>query len=540
MIKPKHTIKYRRRSSDSCVKERFKMGDLIIGKGVHGSVYVGLDKHKGGLVAIKSIRINPTLCSSDGISAIDIRNEARLLSALSHENIVKYIDSAINGDEVLIYTEWVPGGSIDQIVANFGELPETVAMSYTEQILNGLQYLHKNDIVHLDIKPANVLISEAGKVKVADFGASKRLLSHEFTVTPVDKHKDRYSHCTGFEVISRRSFNIITENLGNDEGGIIQKVNNSSTNESFQSAEVRLFDNINDSTLSLTDTRAESYSLYDFGIRGTPYYISPEAIRLGVQGKSSDIWSVGCTLLYMLTASPPWKSHFNFDSVPGFLYQVANACSSPPYDENKNSSTINSLLCQCFEINPRKRPSAKQLLEQYYSNHQHRDGKKKSSPRSVQSDFVNVTYNLSDLAPDSYRYFENLELEYLSWVSKMVQKAFLSTAAACSKLSPSSCLNLLTYRLGNRERYSAKSKKHLNQKPTSNLKRIQTHPEVKIIQSKEQNRKTETEVHANPFSTQGKYISENLNGKDIAEEYIQQQVLQDVKCTVDLQDVQLI
>jgi hypothetical protein len=74
-----------------------------------------------------------------------------------------------------IFLEYVPGGSIASLLAKFGSFRETVVRVYTRQILSGLAYLHGHGIAHRDIKGANILVDNTGLVKLADFGASRRI-----------------------------------------------------------------------------------------------------------------------------------------------------------------------------------------------------------------------------------------------------------------------------------------------------------------------------------------------------------------------------
>jgi serine/threonine protein kinase len=74
-----------------------------------------------------------------------------------------------------IFLEFVPGGSIASLLSKFGPFAERVISVYTRQILEGLEYLHRNQIMHRDIKGANILVDNAGCVKLADFGASRQL-----------------------------------------------------------------------------------------------------------------------------------------------------------------------------------------------------------------------------------------------------------------------------------------------------------------------------------------------------------------------------
>ncbi len=71
--------------------------------------------------------------------------------------------------------EYVPGGSIASLLARFGPLKEAVIRQYTRAALSGLAYLHAAGIAHRDVKGANLLVDAGGNVKLADFGASKKI-----------------------------------------------------------------------------------------------------------------------------------------------------------------------------------------------------------------------------------------------------------------------------------------------------------------------------------------------------------------------------
>lgn len=103
--------------------------------------------------------------------------EIRLMSVLSHKNIVQYLGSWVDEEQgcLYIFQEWVPGGSVAHLLKQFGPFSVTTVRFYTRQILAGLQYLHNNSIVHRDIKGGNILVDDSGTVKLADFGASTTL-----------------------------------------------------------------------------------------------------------------------------------------------------------------------------------------------------------------------------------------------------------------------------------------------------------------------------------------------------------------------------
>lgn len=149
---------------------RWRKGD-VIGHGSFGTVYTGLDLDTGVLMAVKEIRFDKS-----SIKEIkSIRDEIEIMKKLDHPNITQYLGTSQQDNFLYILTEWIPGGSIKQLISKFGKLTEEIIHSYTLQILNGLIYLHSHNVLHRDIKPANVLVSDKGTVKLADFGASKQL-----------------------------------------------------------------------------------------------------------------------------------------------------------------------------------------------------------------------------------------------------------------------------------------------------------------------------------------------------------------------------
>jgi serine/threonine protein kinase len=109
-----------------------------------------------------------------------------VLRSLDHANIVAYLHTEIDASDTLyIFTQWVPGGSIASIQRKFGKFTESVVQNYTRQILEGLAYLHANKVIHRDIKGANILVDDRGTIKLADFGACKRLSAQN---TVLDEH----------------------------------------------------------------------------------------------------------------------------------------------------------------------------------------------------------------------------------------------------------------------------------------------------------------------------------------------------------------
>ena len=85
------------------------------------------------------------------------------------------LDSSIDEDHLNIFLEYVPGGSVTALLRNYGAFEEPLVKNFVRQILEGLNYLHERDIMHRDIKGANILVDNKGGIKISDFGISKKV-----------------------------------------------------------------------------------------------------------------------------------------------------------------------------------------------------------------------------------------------------------------------------------------------------------------------------------------------------------------------------
>jgi mitogen-activated protein kinase kinase kinase ANP1 len=103
-----------------------------------------------------------------------------MLKTLAHPNVVRYFqtDLSADGRGVDIVLEFVPGGSIRQLLDKYHAFDERLVKIYSRQMLEGLKYLHLNGIIHRDLKCANVLVDNNGVIKLSDFGASKKIISN--------------------------------------------------------------------------------------------------------------------------------------------------------------------------------------------------------------------------------------------------------------------------------------------------------------------------------------------------------------------------
>eukprot|EP00163_Fabomonas_tropica_P021865 TRINITY_DN3811_c0_g1_i1.p1 TRINITY_DN3811_c0_g1~~TRINITY_DN3811_c0_g1_i1.p1 ORF type:complete len:408 (-),score=127.32 TRINITY_DN3811_c0_g1_i1:179-1402(-) len=151
---------------------RWQKGELI-GKGANGKVYSGLNVETGQFIAVKQINVKEEGCKKEDL--LEMKKEIDLMENLSDPHIVQYLGSHMEGDELYIFLEYVPGGSLSSVVNKFGPLKEKTIRIYTRQILLGCQYLHAQGIIHRDLKGANILVNDSGMIKLSDFGCSKKL-----------------------------------------------------------------------------------------------------------------------------------------------------------------------------------------------------------------------------------------------------------------------------------------------------------------------------------------------------------------------------
>ena len=115
------------------------------------------------------------LIDGSGQEIESFRREIEMMESLQHNNIVRYFGTDRTDKNLFILLEFVPGGSIEQMLSQFGAFSEEMVRRFTHHILSGVSYLHDCGIVHRDIKGANVLVSSSGVAKLADFGCSKKL-----------------------------------------------------------------------------------------------------------------------------------------------------------------------------------------------------------------------------------------------------------------------------------------------------------------------------------------------------------------------------
>lgn len=149
-----------------------------IGAGSFGTVYLGMNPLTGELMAVKQVCLPDKNSMNNSLQTAMIealQHEMKLLKEINHENIVRYLGSSTDESYLNIFLEYVPGGSVQSMLSSYGPFEEPLIRNFIRQVLIGLSYLHGEDIIHRDIKGANILIDIKGTVKISDFGISKKV-----------------------------------------------------------------------------------------------------------------------------------------------------------------------------------------------------------------------------------------------------------------------------------------------------------------------------------------------------------------------------
>ncbi|EAR94646.1 plant dual-specificity MAP kinase kinase family domain protein (macronuclear) [Tetrahymena thermophila SB210] len=274
----------------------FKKGH-IIDRGSYGEVYQCLEVNTGQLYAIKTIRKNKDKAVLEK-EVQSLAKEIKEYKKLSHKNIVKYIDTELDEDEkgINIILEYVSGGSIRQMLDKFGKFNEKVISIYTNQVLQGLKYLHSNHVFHRDIKGGNILIDTDGTIKLTDFGTLKL---HK---------KDAY-------------------------------INHSKSQSQL------------------------SHNQLDYGTIQSqkPFWTAPEVLKNeDSHDASSDIWSVGCLVIEMITALPPYYN-LNDKSSQEITKYIMDG-NIPNFPEKLSEQCL-EFLQKTLKVNPKERATVNELIQ---------------------------------------------------------------------------------------------------------------------------------------------------------------------------------
>ncbi|MEU7878756.1 serine/threonine-protein kinase [Microbispora bryophytorum] len=155
-----------------------------IGRGTMGTVWRAYDRSLGREIAVKEIRQDPSLSPRQRQELRErMMREGRMAARVSHPSVATIHDVIVSDGIPWIVMELVEGRSLEQVIDEEGPLPPRLVAEIGYDLLGALRAAHAQDILHRDVKPANVLLTETGRVVLTDFGIAKALGDHALTQT---------------------------------------------------------------------------------------------------------------------------------------------------------------------------------------------------------------------------------------------------------------------------------------------------------------------------------------------------------------------
>lgn len=149
------------------LQDRYRI-EALLGQGGMGAVYSAIDLRFSAPVAIKEN------LETTGEAQRQFSREAALLHQLRHPNLPRVSDHFIIPEQgQYLVMDYIAGEDLNQVLMRLGRVPEAQAIAWIQQVLGALDYLHGQNIIHRDVKPANVKITPGGRVYLVDFGLAK-------------------------------------------------------------------------------------------------------------------------------------------------------------------------------------------------------------------------------------------------------------------------------------------------------------------------------------------------------------------------------
>ena len=285
-------------------KRKFVKGDKIIGEGRYGKIYSGYIISNGQLITIKTYNN-----LSDKQKNRIIKN-LEILYKLEHKNIIKAIslsDGDVydeNGDFNIVF-EYIGEENVEVLISKFGSLDEGIIQKYTKQLLEGLQYLHKQKIYHKNLKASNILVGTDATIKISDCFVDNLILGNakEIYLNLLESNKVDY-YIPPFFIQSIKEYKE-KKNINNIE-------------------------NISDD-----DNIFEDWQSYD-------------------------LWFLGCLIIEVASRKKPW-SHYNFENNKDF-FKFLGSTDLIPTIPKKLSKQCQELIKILLNYNMTKKPDIYDII----------------------------------------------------------------------------------------------------------------------------------------------------------------------------------
>mmetsp|Transcript_5702 Transcript_5702/g.7974 ORF Transcript_5702/g.7974 Transcript_5702/m.7974 type:complete len:872 (-) Transcript_5702:25-2640(-) len=305
--------------SDSIVIHKTSIKDFEflrpLTRGSFGRIFIARKTQTGDIYCIKCM---PKEEMKKRNNLDRIQKEQDIMAHVNNDFIVSLYYSFQSKNNLYLVMEFCGGGDLYSLLDKFGGLDEKVARFYIAELIVALEYLHKMQIIHRDIKPDNVLIASNGHIKLTDFGLSKVVLCNENESLLQPKPSPTIMHSA------------LDSSNGYDPNAYDIEVDLSNKNQTQEQGERR--------------SRKAAYSYV-----GTPAYIAPEIILGSGHSYEVDWWSVGVVLFELIVGVPPFDSTEPEEVFEQILKRDI------PWDAVVMSAEAADLIDQLTQIDPTQR-----------------------------------------------------------------------------------------------------------------------------------------------------------------------------------------
>lgn len=267
-----------------------------IGQGASGTVYTAIESSTGMEVAIKQMNL------SQQPKKELIINEILVMRENKHPNVVNYLDSYLVSEELWVVMEYLPGGSLTDVVTETC-MDEGQIAAVCREVLQALEFLHSNQVIHRDIKSDNILLGLDGSVKLTDFGFCAQISPEQSKRTTMVGTP----YWMAPEVVTRKQYGPKVSNEQNDPARVC--VCERVTVTIFPSLQV-------------------------------------------------DLWSLGIMAIEMIEGEPPYLNENPLRA----LYLIATHGKPEIKEKEKLSTVFQDFLDQCLEVDVDQRATAYELL----------------------------------------------------------------------------------------------------------------------------------------------------------------------------------